>query len=119
MSGIRTWPGLFGRGGTEKPVIIRWGQEMDETDNQFSWSHWRGEDFKAAYRHVVGVCRGHLKNAKFMWSPKGNEGLDAFYPGDDVVDIVGFRYSATNPTTKARPGALRRSWSGWRPVTDG
>lgn len=73
----------------KSPVIIRWGQEMDETDNQFSWSHWRGEDFKAAYRRVVNVCRSHLKNAKFMWSPKGNEGLEAFYPGDDVVDIVG------------------------------
>ena len=26
---------------------------MDETDNQFSWSHWRSEEFKAAYRRMV------------------------------------------------------------------
>ncbi|MDK1377613.1 MULTISPECIES: glycoside hydrolase family 26 protein [unclassified Sinorhizobium] len=73
----------------KSPIIVRWGQEMDETDNQFSWSHWQGAEFKAAFRRMVDVCRAHLKNAKFMWSPKGNQGLDAFYPGDDVVDIVG------------------------------
>jgi beta-mannanase len=73
----------------KSPVIIRWGQEMDETDNQFSWAHWQGKDFAAAFRRIVKVCRAHLTTAKFMWSPKGNEGLDAFYPGDDVVDIIG------------------------------
>ncbi|MFB9950110.1 glycoside hydrolase family 26 protein [Rhizobium puerariae] len=73
----------------KSPVIIRWAQEMDETDNQFSWSHWQGKDYVEAYRRMVQVCRTHLKNARFMWSPKGNNGLEAFYPGDDVVDIVG------------------------------
>ncbi|KGD96650.1 glycoside hydrolase family 26 protein [Rhizobium sp. YS-1r] len=73
----------------KSPVIIRWGQEMDETDNQFSWSHWRGADYVEAFRRVVRVCKAHLKTAKYMWSPKGNEGLEAFYPGDDVVDLVG------------------------------
>ncbi|WEX74976.1 glycoside hydrolase family 26 protein [Sinorhizobium numidicum] len=73
----------------KSPIIIRWGQEMDETDNQFSWAHWRPQDFAAAFRRMVNVCKMHLKNAKYVWSPKGNEGLEAFYPGDDVVDIVG------------------------------
>ena len=73
----------------KSPIIIRWGQEMDETDNQFSWSHWRGVDYVEAYRRMVNVCKAHLKSAKYMWSPKGNEGLEAFYPGDDVVDLVG------------------------------
>jgi beta-mannanase len=73
----------------KSPVIIRWGQEMDETDNQFSWSHWRAQDYAAAYRRMVKICRTHLKTAKYIWSPKGNDGLKAFYPGDDVVDFVG------------------------------
>jgi len=73
----------------KSPIIIRWGQEMDETDNQFSWSHWRGVDYVAAYRRMVGVCRTHLKTARYMWSPKGNDGLEAFYPGDDIVDVIG------------------------------
>ncbi|MCA1443452.1 glycoside hydrolase family 26 protein [Ensifer sp. IC4062] len=89
----------------KSPVIIRWGQEMDETDNQFSWSHWRGEEFKAAFRRMVSVCREQLKNAKFMWSPKGNRGLEAFYPGDDVVDVIGlsvFGYQQYDKGTTGR-----------------
>ncbi len=73
----------------KSPVIIRWGQEMDETDSQFSWSHWQGADYAKAYRRMVEVCKVHLKTAKYMWSPKGNEGLQAFYPGNDVVDLIG------------------------------
>jgi len=73
----------------KSPVTIRWGQEMDETDNQFTWAHWRPQDYVAAYRRVVTVCRKHLQNAKYMWSPKGNKGLEAFYPGDEYVDVIG------------------------------
>jgi beta-mannanase len=88
----------------KSPLIIRWGQEMDETDNQFSWSHWQGADFRAAYRRMVDVCRTHLKTAKFMWSPKGNEGLEAFYPGDDVVDIIGLSVFGYQPYDRATAG---------------
>lgn len=73
----------------KSPVIMRWGQEMDEPENRFSWSHWRGTDFIAAYQRMVTVCRKHLASAQYMWSPKGNAGLEAFYPGDEFVDIVG------------------------------
>jgi beta-mannanase len=75
--------------GLKSPVIIRWAQEMDETDNQFTWAHWKPEGYIAAYRRIVTVCREHLKTARYMWSPKGNPDLAEFYPGDDYVDIVG------------------------------
>jgi beta-mannanase len=29
------------------------------------------------------------ENVKWIWSPAGNEGAEAYYPGDDVVDVVG------------------------------
>ncbi|MDL2398736.1 glycoside hydrolase family 26 protein [Rhizobium mayense] len=70
-------------------VTIRWAQEMDETENRFSWSHWQPSSYVAAYRRMVDVCRKHDKSAKFMWSPKGEPGLAAFYPGNDVVDVIG------------------------------
>ncbi len=73
----------------KSPVIMRWGQEMDEPENRFSWSHWQGKEFIAAYQRMVAVCRKHLRSAQYMWSPKGNAGLEAFYPGDEFVDIVG------------------------------
>lgn len=73
----------------KSPVTIRWAQEMDETDSQFTWSHWSPANYATAYRRIVNVCREHNKSANYMWSPKGNPGLAAFYPGDDVVDIIG------------------------------
>lgn len=90
----------------KSPVVIRWAQEMDETDNQFTWAHWKPEEYAQAYRRMVSVCKEHLTGAKFMWSPKGNEGLEAFYPGDDYVDIVGlsvFGYQKYDQATMGRP----------------
>ncbi|RBO95466.1 glycoside hydrolase family 26 protein [Pseudochrobactrum asaccharolyticum] len=87
----------------KSPVIIRWAQEMDETDNQFTWAHWQPDEYVKAYQRMVRVCRESLPNAKYMWSPKGNEGLQAFYPGDDYVDIIGlsvFGYQKYDRATK-------------------
>jgi beta-mannanase len=70
-------------------VIIRWAQEMDETDNQFTWSHWSPASYVAAYQKMITVCRKSNHTAKFMWSPKGNPSLTKYYPGDSFVDIVG------------------------------
>lgn len=70
-------------------VTIRWAQEMDETDNQFTWAHWAPADYVTAYQRMVTVCREHNKTAKYMWSPKGEPTLSAFYPGDEFVDVVG------------------------------
>lgn len=81
----------------KSPVIIRWAQEMDETDNQFTWAHWKPESYVAAYRRMVTVCREHLKTAKYMWSPKGNPELVSFYPGDEFVDIVGLSVFGYQP----------------------
>ncbi|RFB79846.1 glycoside hydrolase family 26 protein [Methylovirgula sp. 4M-Z18] len=73
----------------KSPVTIRWAQEMDENENQFTWSHWSGPQYIRAYRHFVGECRKYITDAKFMWSPKGNDDLQNYYPGNDVVDVIG------------------------------
>lgn len=83
--------------GLKSPVIIRWGQEMDETDNQFSWAHWTPENYIAAYRRMVTECRKHLPTAKYMWSPKGNPELVSFYPGGEYVDVVGLSVFGYQP----------------------
>ena len=73
----------------KSPVTIRWGQEMDETDAQFSWAQWTPEGFITAYQRFVTECRKQLPSATYMWSPKGNSTLADFYPGDDFVDVIG------------------------------
>lgn len=73
----------------KSPVIIRWAQEMDETDNQFTWAKWAPSDYVSAYRRMVTECRRTNTTAHYMWSPKGNASLAEFYPGDAFVDVVG------------------------------
>jgi beta-mannanase len=39
---------------------------------------------------VVELFRGEgVTNVRWVWSPAGNSGLEAYYPGDDVVDYIG------------------------------
>lgn len=72
-----------------RPVTIRWAQEMDLPNGHFPWSSWAPSDYVAAYRHFVTQCRIDAPQARFMWSPRGEERLAAYYPGDAYVDEIG------------------------------
>jgi beta-mannanase len=71
------------------PVTVRWAQEAEDETGRFIWTNWAPADYIAAYRHFVERCRAQAPQARFMWSPKGDEGLERYYPGDDVVDDIG------------------------------
>jgi beta-mannanase len=78
----------------KSPVTVRWAQEMDHDNGQFSWQRWAPEQYVNAYRHVISLYRKHDENAHYMWSPLGQEGVgahapEAYYPGDEYVDAVG------------------------------
>jgi beta-mannanase len=88
----------------KSPVTIRWAQEMEDNDGQFTWAYWKPEGYVKAYRHVISVCRKRLPNAKYMWSPKGEQGLKAYYPGNDYVDIIGISVFGYQPYDKLEVG---------------
>lgn len=73
----------------KSPVIIRWGQEMEDTSGRFSWSNWPAQDYITAYKKVADEFRKDIPTVQIMWSPKGLEGLEKYYPGDNYVDLVG------------------------------
>ncbi|WP_454684228.1 glycoside hydrolase family 26 protein [Ancylobacter moscoviensis] len=73
----------------QSQVTIRWAHEMDLRNGRFPWSSWAPEDYVAAYRHFVTICRQQAPQARFMWSPRGEDGLAAYYPGDRYVDQIG------------------------------
>jgi endoglucanase len=73
----------------KSPVIIRWAQEMEDKSGRFSWQNWPPNDYIAAYKRVVDQFRKDRPDIQVMWSPKGLEGLEKYYPGDDYVDLVG------------------------------
>lgn len=76
-------------GATRQPVYIRFAHEMELYD-LYPWGGQDPDLFIAAYRHVVDYLRQHnASNVRWVWSPAGNVGAEAYYPGDDVVDVVG------------------------------
>jgi cellulose synthase (UDP-forming) len=77
------------------PVLVRFMHEMEIT-GQYPWSPARAETFVAAYRHVVALSRQHgLDRLRWVWSPAGFQRAAAFWPGEDVVDVVGLSLYAT------------------------
>ena len=86
------------------PVTIRFAQEMDEEDNQFTWAQWSGPQYIKVFRRFVMECREQLPTARIMWSPKGKDGLHRYYPGSDVVDLIGLSVFGYQPYDRAEAG---------------
>lgn len=76
-------------GGLESPVTLRWAHEMDDDNGQFIWAGWQPDTYIAAFRQMIDVCRASAPNINVMWSPLGDDGMEAYYPGDEYVDLVG------------------------------
>jgi endoglucanase len=91
-------------GTLQSPVSIRWGHEMETSDGQFIWSDWRPEDYISSYRRMIDICRIEAPDANFVWSPIGLEGAEAYYPGDDYVDLVGLSIFGYQPYDNATFG---------------
>lgn len=88
----------------DRPVTIRWAQEMDEKNGQFTWAYWKPDGYVQAYRHAIKICRQSLPSAKYMWSPMGKEGLEAYYPGDQYVDVIGLSVFGYQPFDQRKLG---------------
>jgi cellulose synthase (UDP-forming) len=77
------------RGASPQVVLVRWGHEMDMS-GLYPWASNQPALYRAAFRHVAGIFRAEgALNARFVWSPAGEVGVERFFPGDDVVDYVG------------------------------
>lgn len=91
-----------------QPLYLRPFPEMNG-----SWTSWHGDpiSFVAAWRHVVYMFKqAGVTNVHWVWSPNvtdthGTPPLETYYPGSDVVDILGIDgYNWGNS----------QSWSDWR-----
>ncbi|MEB3362356.1 MAG: glycosyltransferase family 2 protein [Synechococcaceae cyanobacterium] len=82
-------------GSGDRPVLVRLMHEM-EIAGQYPWSPADARAFIAAYRHVVALARRHdLLSLRWVWSPAGFQRAARFWPGADVVDVVGLSLYAT------------------------
>lgn len=106
---IRAWAQAAREADTA--LILRFAHEQSTQPGQRSWYPWQGDPqgYRAAFRHIVTVFRQEgASNVQFLWSAMWlNQWAAEYYPGDDVVDLVG--------TTVLNHGtAATADWAKWR-----
>ena len=90
-----------------RPVLLRWGHEMDSAPGRYPWVHAEPIGYVSAYRYFVQRCRAIAPKAKFVWSPTGLSDVQKFYPGDEYVDFVGisaYSFFRTSGSGQSRQG---------------
>ena len=77
-----------------QPVYLRFAHEPNGT--WYPWSPAGGtsaQSYVQAWRHVRSIfATKNVQNVRWIWAPNvvlGDEKLADWYPGDDVVDVVG------------------------------
>jgi endoglucanase len=91
-------------GTLQSPTSVRWAHEMETSEGQFIWSEWNPADYISAYRRMIEICRAEAPDTNFIWSPIGLAGSEAYYPGDDYVDLVGLSIFGFQPYEEATLG---------------
>lgn len=84
----------------KRPVLLRIGYEFDGI-----WNHYDPENYKKAFQRIVTMFRDlHVTNCATVWqsctSPVNNRkgrDLEAWYPGDDYVDWMGYSWFLSGP----------------------
>jgi hypothetical protein len=76
-----------------KPVFLRIGYEFDGE----AWNHYKKEFYIPAWKRIKHKLDSMgISNVAYVWQSQGagasREVLNAFYPGDDMVDWVAFSY---------------------------
>jgi len=97
------------------PFFIDWDHEM-EGKTRSTWG--TAADYIAAYRHIHSVFAANgVDKAVWAWVPTGYSGnwnkVASYYPGNDVVDWIG--WDPYNGTVKnwASPQQVFSSFYGW------
>ena len=77
----------------KRPVFLRIGYEFDGWD----WNHYKKKHYLKSWQRIHAIFKElHVENVAFVWQSKGTgsnqEVLEEWYPGDDLVDWVGYSY---------------------------
>lgn len=69
-------------------VYLRWGEAMEVDAQDYPWQLKYPKLYTDAFRHFVTTARKVNPDLYFIWGPAGYPGLEEYWPGADVVDII-------------------------------
>jgi cellulose synthase (UDP-forming) len=88
---------------------------MERPTGRYPWATQHdATGYIAAYRHFVDKCRRCTNRAYYVWSPRGDPGLEDFFPGRSYVDYIGVSLYACSGCDSSAPGRTRPSAQGER-----
>ena len=78
---------------TKRPIFLRIGYEFDGWD----WNHYKRKYYLKSWQRIHAIFKDlEVDNVAFIWQSKGTgsnqEILEKWYPGNDLVDWVGYSY---------------------------
>lgn len=78
---------------TNRPIFLRIGYEFDG----WEWNHYKRRYYLKAWSRIHSILnRFKVDNVALVWQSKGygsnQSTLEKWYPGDDLVDWVGYSY---------------------------
>lgn len=73
---------------SNKNLFIRINPEMEVPVFKFPWQNKSGSHFIESYRYIVTKIKENYSGHKFVWAPAGFMGMEEYYPGKDVVDLI-------------------------------
>lgn len=72
-----------------KPVYVRTFHEMNLSDIHSCNTKDQSALFVTAFQRIAEIAHKTAPNAKMVWCPSARTtGADAYYPGDDAVDVI-------------------------------
>jgi hypothetical protein len=100
-----------------RSLVIRFAQEMDG-----DWYPWAGrpEAYREAFRRIVGIFRAEGAESRFLFSPAwARPGVEAYWPGADVVDFVGVTVLDFGPAGPTGPRSFSELFGPQYPILKG
>ena len=84
---------------THRPVFLRIGYEFDG----WIWNNYKRKPYLKAWERIHSIFKAlNIDNVAFVWQSKGSgsgqDVLEDWYPGDELVDWVGYSYFGSPDT---------------------
>jgi beta-mannanase len=75
-------------------ILLRWGPGMELEANlgRYDWATTNPNSYIVAYKYVVSLFKTLLPAsfpATYIWSPDGQPNASNYYPGRELVDLIG------------------------------
>ncbi|GAB4046528.1 hypothetical protein [Spirosoma litoris] len=72
----------------DKTIYLRFNPDMEVPVNLYAWQYKSPVVYINTFRHFSTLCKSLAKNIRIVWGTSGYPGVEEYWPGEDVVDLI-------------------------------